>query len=88
MTDHLSNAILNALADGELSLDQLASANEHLAACTSCTSKALYQTLLKSATTKAGQRYALPPQLQDRLIRLASQANTESTVSLLCLRRV
>lgn len=77
MTDHLSNAILNALADGELSLDQLASANEHLAACTSCTSKALYQTLLKSATTKAGQRYALPPQLQDRLIRLASQANTE-----------
>jgi anti-sigma factor RsiW len=56
MSDHLSPSILNGLADGELSADQLAVANEHLAACPACTSNALYQSLLKSATAKAGQR--------------------------------
>jgi anti-sigma factor RsiW len=73
MSDHLSSSILNALADGELSADQLASANEHLAGCPSCTSSALYQSLLKSATARAGQRYAPPPQLRERL---ASQAKS------------
>lgn len=74
MTDHLSDAILNALADGELSGDQLSSANQHLDGCPSCTSKALYQSLLKSATARAGQRYAPPVQMQERLLRLASKA--------------
>jgi len=77
MTDHLSNAILNALADGELSGDQLASTNQHLAECPACTSKALYQSLLKSATAKAGQRYAPSPQLQERLASLASERNSQ-----------
>jgi anti-sigma factor RsiW len=77
MTDHLSNAILNALADGELSGDQLASTDQHLAECSSCTSKALYQSLLKSATAKAGQRYAPSPQLQERLASLTSQTNSQ-----------
>ncbi len=72
MTDHLSPSVLNGLADGELSADQLAVANEHLAGCPACTSSALYQSLLKSATAKAGQRYTPPPQLQERLTRLAS----------------
>jgi anti-sigma factor RsiW len=81
MTDHLSGAILNALADGELSWDQQASANQHLAECSSCTSKALYQCLLKSATAKAGQRYATPPQLQDQLVRLASGADSKSSAT-------
>jgi anti-sigma factor RsiW len=72
MTDHLSPSMLNGLADGELSADQLAVANEHLAGCPACTSNALYQSLLKSATAKAGQRYTPPPQLQERLTRLAS----------------
>jgi anti-sigma factor RsiW len=76
MTDYLSDAILNALADGELSPDQLSSANQHLGGCPSCTSKALYQSLLKSATAKAGQRYAPPPQMQGRLLRLASEADS------------
>src|ERR1700739_4663673 len=67
MTDHLPVPILNALADGELSADQLAAANEHLSQCPSCTSDALYQSLLKSATAKAGQRYAPPANLQARL---------------------
>jgi len=73
MTDHLSPAILNALVDGELTADQLASANQHLAECPACTSSALQQSLLKSATAKAGQRYQTPPHLHDRLARLASQ---------------
>ncbi len=72
MTDHLSPSMLNALADGELSADQLAAANEHLAGCPACTSNALYQSLLKSAAAKAGQRYTPPLHLQDRLTRLAS----------------
>jgi anti-sigma factor RsiW len=72
MTDHLSPSMLSGLADGELSADQLAAANEHLAGCPACTSNALYQSLLKSATAKAGQRYTPPPQLQERLTRLAS----------------
>jgi anti-sigma factor RsiW len=73
MTDHLSPAILNALADGELTADQLAGANQHLAECPSCTSNALHQSLLKSATAKAGQRYILPSDLQKRLALAASQ---------------
>jgi anti-sigma factor RsiW len=72
MTDHLSPSMLNGLADGELSAEQLAVANEHLAGCPACTSNALYQSLLKSATAKAGQRYTPPAQLQERLTRLAS----------------
>ena len=72
MTDHLSPSMLNGLADGELTADQLAVANEHLAGCPACTSNALYQSLLKSATAKAGQRYTPPTQLQERLTRLAS----------------
>jgi anti-sigma factor RsiW len=78
MTDHLSLSILNGLADGELSADQLARANEHLAECPACTSSALFQSLLKSATAKAGQRYAPPPHLQERLAHLMSQANTQT----------
>jgi anti-sigma factor RsiW len=76
MTDHLSPSILSALTDGELSPEQLAAANQHLADCFSCTSNALYQGLLKSATTKAGQRYMPPPQLRDRLTALASQTTS------------
>ena len=67
MTDHLSVPILNALADGELSVDQLATANHHLSQCPSCTSDALYHSLLKSATAKAGQRYVPTSNLQARL---------------------
>jgi anti-sigma factor RsiW len=78
MTDHLSDAILNALADGELSAVQLAGASQHLANCTSCTSFALHRSLLKSATAKAGQRYAPSPDLQERLARLTSEADRDS----------
>jgi anti-sigma factor RsiW len=68
MNDHLSPAMMNALADGELSADQLASANQHLAACSICTASALQLSLLKSATSKAGRRYASPQGMQDRVL--------------------
>jgi anti-sigma factor RsiW len=72
MTTHLSAATLNALVDGELSVEQSIAAKEHLDQCPACTSSALNQALLKTATAKAGQRYAVPPRLQERLRRLAS----------------
>jgi anti-sigma factor RsiW len=72
MTDHISQTNLNALADGELSPDQLSLVNNHLAACPACTSAALVQTLLKTNIAKAGQRYALPAGLEERLKRLAT----------------
>jgi len=77
MTRHLAPAILNALTDGELSTDQLAEAQEHLAGCPSCTSNALAQLMLKSATAKAGRRYTLPSHLQQRLTR-QTQSETRS----------
>ena len=73
MTGHLSHVTLSALADGELSAEELASANEHLTGCPACTSQALSETLLKSATARADQRYALPPHLQRRIAKLASR---------------
>ncbi len=73
MTSHLSPETLSALADGELQTQELAAAQEHLAGCATCTSNALAQTLLKSATARAGQRYATPPELAARLSRLITQ---------------
>jgi anti-sigma factor RsiW len=83
LTDHLSLATLNALADGELSGDRLANVDRHLADCPQCTSIALAQSLLKSATARAGQRYSAPPDLRERLQHLrergASRAHTTPT---------
>jgi anti-sigma factor RsiW len=73
MTSHLSTVTLSALADGELSAEELAGVNEHLASCCSCTSVALSQSLLKSAATRAGQRYAPPPDLQRRLAQVVAK---------------
>jgi anti-sigma factor RsiW len=76
MTDHLSNAILNALADGELTADELTNANQHLAACPTCTSSALYQSLLKSNTAKTGHRYTPSSELQKRLALAVSEEHS------------
>jgi anti-sigma factor RsiW len=81
MTNHLSPSLLNALADGELSANQLASTNEHLASCPSCTSSALVHTMLKSATAKTGRRYSLPPRLQEELTRQAQQEASQPKTS-------
>ena len=72
MSDHLSPETLNALADGELAADALASVTAHLHDCSACTSHALELSLLKSATARAGQRYALPDGTRERMERLMS----------------
>jgi anti-sigma factor RsiW len=74
MTSHLSLADLNALVDGELSPEKLVIADEHLAGCPTCTASTLSQSLLKSATTRAGRRYALPQQLRERVLQQAQYA--------------
>ena len=81
MTTHLSDTTLNSLVDGELSAEQSASAKEHLDQCPACTSSALSQALLKTATAKAGQRYAVPTQLQERLRRLAASQEMNASGS-------
>jgi anti-sigma factor RsiW len=73
LSDHLPFAMLSALADGELSGEQLAVVNEHLASCPTCTSNALAQSLLKSAAARAGRRYTTPSDLRDRMARLMSE---------------
>jgi anti-sigma factor RsiW len=69
MTEHLNARLLNALADGELSTDDMVVAKEHLDICQACTSIALTQALLKTATAKAGQRYDLPQGFEEQLKR-------------------
>jgi anti-sigma factor RsiW len=73
MSSHVTPVILSALADGELSAEELANVNEHLSSCAACTSEALSQSLLKSATARAGRRYTPPPELQQRLAKLAAK---------------
>jgi anti-sigma factor RsiW len=77
VTEHLSSDLLNALVDGELSAEQAAAAKEHLDHCSACTSAALHLALLKTATAKAGQRYEVPSQLEQRLRRVASSQAVE-----------
>ena len=72
MTAHLSSTLLNALVDGELSVEQAAAVKLHLDECPSCTASALNQALLKNAAARAGQRYTVPSQLEQRLRSLAS----------------
>lgn len=73
MSEHVSAALLNALADGELSAEELAEVNEHLAACPKCTTSALAASLLKRATARAGQRYVPPADLRERMVRRMAQ---------------
>ena len=72
MTAHLSSTLLNALVDGELSVEQTAAIKLHLDECPSCTASALNQALLKTAVARAGQRYTVPSQLEQRLRNIAS----------------
>ena len=81
MSNHLSLATLNALADGELATGELASVMEHLHGCPACTSQALEQSLLKSTTTRSGQRYGLPREARERMERLISPKNASSQVA-------
>jgi anti-sigma factor RsiW len=78
MTAHLASTLLNALVDGELSVEQAAAAKLHLDECPSCTASALNLALLKNAAAKAGQRYTVPSQLEQRLRSLASSQTRQT----------
>jgi anti-sigma factor RsiW len=67
MSEHLSPLVLNALADGELSTDELRSAKQHLEDCLACSSAALDQCLLKSAVTRLGHRHQPPEDFTARV---------------------
>jgi anti-sigma factor RsiW len=67
MSAHLTAKMLSALADGELTAEELASAHAHLSDCAACTSAALYQYMLKTSTAQAGHRYAIPSGLEARI---------------------
>ncbi len=75
MSDHVPIGKLNALADGELSADQLIWVTDHLRSCPECTSFALEQSLLKSATMRAGQRYTPSNEVVARMERIISSQN-------------
>src|SRR5260370_42278841 len=66
MIEHLASATLNLMADGELTPEQMAEVNAHLAGCPACTADALAQMMLKSATARAGHRYAVPAGVRGR----------------------
>ena len=82
MTDHLSPVLLNALADGELSPEELATAKKHTETCLLCASSAIDEWLIKSAVAKSGRRYDVPAELHDRMAALISrQSSLEDTRS-------
>ncbi|HEX3966644.1 MAG TPA: zf-HC2 domain-containing protein [Edaphobacter sp.] len=66
-TQHLDPDTLNAFIDGELSPIQQQGIEQHLAACHACTLRVLSATQLKAATSRAGHRFAPPPEALARL---------------------
>ena len=73
MSEHLTATMLCALADGEVSSEQMAAMKKHLDECPLCTSQALSNALLKTATAKAGQRHSISPQFQQKMKRMIAQ---------------
>jgi anti-sigma factor RsiW len=70
---------LSRLADGELTTEQLVTAQKHLQSCPACTSQALAETLLKRAIAKTGHRYTAPADLAERLKMRATSAAPPSS---------
>ncbi|MBW8746840.1 MAG: anti-sigma factor [Acidobacteria bacterium] len=66
--DHLTPTTIAALADHELAAQEIAAAQEHLAACHACALAVLSATQLKAATARAAQRYTLSPEMRARLV--------------------
>jgi anti-sigma factor RsiW len=77
MTDHLSPAQLSALADNELSADELDAARKHLEGCLDCSHGAIDEYLLKAAVAKAGRTYDVPGEFRDRMANVIAR-NVES----------
>jgi anti-sigma factor RsiW len=67
---HLQPEELNAFIDGELSAADSRDVQQHLEACHRCALRVVVATQLKTATARAGQRFAPPP---NALARLSAQ---------------
>jgi anti-sigma factor RsiW len=77
--NHLGPEQLSAFIDGELSPAERQGIEQHLATCHACTLRVLSATQLKTATARAGQRFAPPPEALARLTaRLHSQSQQKS----------
>jgi anti-sigma factor RsiW len=67
LTGHLEPDQLTAYVDDELSSGEVYGVQQHLAACHRCAIGVLSATQLKAATSRAGQRFAAPPEALARL---------------------
>ena len=76
LTEHLDPDKLSAFIDGELVPAEQQGIERHLANCHACTLRVLSATQLKAATTRAGQRFAPPP---EALTRLTAQLRSQET---------
>jgi anti-sigma factor RsiW len=66
-TRHIDLDQLNAFIDGELSSSESQGIQQHLVECHPCALRVLSATQLKAATSRAAQRFAIPPQALTRL---------------------
>jgi anti-sigma factor RsiW len=73
--DHISPDQISAFIDGELPPAEQQGIEQHLATCHACTLRVLSATRLKTATGRAGHRFAPPP---EALARLTAQLHSQS----------
>ena len=81
MSEHLSDAMLSALADGELAGEEMGRVEAHLAECPNCTRRALSESLLKRSVARAGQRYAMPEGLRERVMGATAESRVATPTS-------
>ncbi|HXE09376.1 MAG TPA: zf-HC2 domain-containing protein [Acidobacteriaceae bacterium] len=78
---HLSGAMLSALVDGELAGEEMVRVEAHLAECAECTRRALSESLLKRGVARAGQRYAMPEGLRERVMGAVAESRVATPTS-------
>jgi anti-sigma factor RsiW len=74
--EHLNPDKINAFIDGELPANEQQEIGHHLSTCHACTLRVLSATQLKTATARAGQRFAPPP---EALARLTAHLHSQQT---------
>jgi anti-sigma factor RsiW len=74
MSEHLSEIEIESLVDRELDDEQSAHAEEHLAACHECSTRALAVTQLKQAIREGAVRYQPSPAFQRRMMQTPERA--------------
>src|SRR5580704_938442 len=86
-TTHIDTDTLSAYIDGELPMSDQRGIERHLAACHACTLRVLSATQLKAATSRAGHRFAPPPEALARLTaQLQSKPQPQKTARIYSMR--